>query len=507
MSKDLPSSWAEVPLSEIGLLNPPSVTPSRWPDKKWELWSVPSFPSGHPERIYGRAIGSNKQLVAPNDVLLCKINPRINRVWKVAAGTDLDQIASTEWIVIRSPAIDPDYLTYLLREPGFRTRLCANVSGVGGSLTRARPKIVSSIEVGLAPRAEQRRIADKITTLDTHSRAARKHLDAIPPLLEQFRASVLSAAFSGRLTADWRAEQKRKGVKIEPADALLERMRVERRQRWEAEQLARMKAKGQKPKDDTWKAKYKEPEPVDTTGLPELPTGWLWASMSALAECALGKMLDKTKHTTGIKLPYLRNINVRWDGFQTTDLLSMFFRKHEIERYQIRKGDAVVCEGGEPGRTAVWHDDNPVMYQKALHRLRPFGSMDAQWFVYHLFLDAKSGELNQRFTGTTIKHFTGQQMAAYPVRLPPLAELHEIIRRVRQALSIQERVKNEVTEGYERIGQLDNGILAKAFRGELVPQDPNDEPATELLKRIAEEKEKIQAAKKETPRKGVRRGK
>ena len=138
--------------------------------------------------------------------------------------------------------------------------------------------------IPLPPLNEQRRIVAKLEALHARSRRAREALDAVPPLLEKLRQSILAAAFRGDLTKDWRAKNK----DVEPASELLERIRVERRKKWEEAELAKMKAKGKAPRDDRWKAKYKEPEPVDATGLPELPEGWCWASLEELAHVGTG---------------------------------------------------------------------------------------------------------------------------------------------------------------------------------------------------------------------------
>src|SRR6185503_10682565 len=119
------------------------------------------------------------------------------------------------------------------------------------------------------------RIVTKLEALQARSRRAREALDAVPPLLEKLRQSILAAAFRGDLTKDWRSKHE----DVEPASELLKRIRIERRKKWEEAELAKMKAKGKAPTDDKWKAKYKEPEPVDATGLPELPEGWCWASV------------------------------------------------------------------------------------------------------------------------------------------------------------------------------------------------------------------------------------
>ena len=146
--------------------NSGSVDPSRFPDEAFDLYSVPAFDSGRPERFLGREIGSSKQIVQTNDVLLSRIVPHIRRAWVVGEHRGYRQIASGEWIVFRSAKTDPGYLRYLLVEDRFHAKFMNTVAGVGGSLLRARPAQVADIEVPLPSLPEQQRIANELKQAD-----------------------------------------------------------------------------------------------------------------------------------------------------------------------------------------------------------------------------------------------------------------------------------------------------------------------------------------------------
>ncbi len=148
---ELPRGWTEALFGELNSFSSRTLDPSLTPGERFELYSVPSFPSDQPEVQTGSAIGSTKQLVAPDDVLVCKINPRINRVWQVMPATGARQIASSEWIVMRAPGVDSRFLRHYFRSPDFRELICKGVTGVGGSLTRAQPKRVATFGITLAP--------------------------------------------------------------------------------------------------------------------------------------------------------------------------------------------------------------------------------------------------------------------------------------------------------------------------------------------------------------------
>lgn len=127
--------------------------------------SVPIFPTGQPEELAGKEIGSIKQTVKTGDVLLCKINPHLNRVWKIDKESKHTQIASSEWIVICSQFMNSTYLKLMLSAPFFRKLLCSRMSGVGGSSTRAQPAVVKKYLIPIPPYTEQTRIVNKIIDL------------------------------------------------------------------------------------------------------------------------------------------------------------------------------------------------------------------------------------------------------------------------------------------------------------------------------------------------------
>ncbi|MFT2721982.1 restriction endonuclease subunit S [Deinococcus sp. A31D244] len=229
-------------------------------------------------------------------------------------------------------------------------------TAVGSTMANLNQGLLLSLPVPLPPLAEQVRIADKLDALLARVEAGRERLERVPKLLKRFRQSVLSAAVSGELTREWRGG----------GDA-----------EWEEQPLNRV------------------------------------------ALSRLGKMLDQSKNT-GELTPYLRNINVRWFSFQLDDAANLRVEAVEREALAVKKGDVLICEGGEPGRCAVWNGvEDHYVYQKALHRVRVGDQLNPHWLTYCLKDGADSGKLEEYFTGTTIKHLTGAALAQFPVPLPP----------------------------------------------------------------------------------------
>ena len=147
---------------------------------------------------------------------------------------------------------------------------------------------------------------------------------------------------------------------------------------------------------------------------------WERVKLADVSDSCLGKMLDQRKNK-GIYKPYLANVNVRWGAFDLDNLQEMKFEDDEDERYGIKYGDLIICEGGEPGRCAIWKEQLPNMkIQKALHRLRVNEEMDYRYVYYWFLLAGKQGALKQYYTGATIMHMPGQKLKEVVIDKPPL---------------------------------------------------------------------------------------
>ena len=174
---ELPYGWSIGSFSQVNMFASETIDPSNSPDEMFELYSVPNFEAGVPEIIRGKEIGSSKQSVCENDVLVCKINPRINRVWITGHITPYRLLGSSEWIVFRNHLLFAPYLRYYFSSPYFRELMLSNVSGVGGSLMRAQPESVKKYPVLIPPYQEQIRITEHIDKLFTLLAAIEKSLN------------------------------------------------------------------------------------------------------------------------------------------------------------------------------------------------------------------------------------------------------------------------------------------------------------------------------------------
>ena len=194
--------------------------------------------------------------------------------------------------------------------------------------------------------------------------------------------------------------------------------------------------------------------------------GWVTRRVSEVAKHSLGKMLDKAKNK-GDMQPYLRNLNVRWFEFDLSDLLEMPFLPTEIEKYTAVKGDVLICEGGYPGRAAIWNEDYPIHFQKALHRVRFHEPEHNKWFVYFLYAQDKAGELKKHFNGAGIQHFTGEGLARFEIPLPPLPELRRAVEKFDALATETQRLEILYQQKLDALDELKKSLLNQAFSGHL----------------------------------------
>lgn len=191
-----------------------------------------------------------------------------------------------------------------------------------------------------------------------------------------------------------------------------------------------------------------------------------FVSFGSITDSRLGKMPDKEKNV-GTPQRYLRNINVRWFNFDLSDLLEMRIEQNEFDKYSIRYGDLVICEGGEPGRCAVWDKNESIFYQKALHRVRFTNGSNAKFYMYYLWFAAQTGQLNRYFTGTGIKHLTGQSLNKIPVPNFDKPSQDCAVSEIEFRLSVCNQIEETIDVSLHQAEALRQSILKQAFEGNL----------------------------------------
>lgn len=427
----LPENWCWTTVGAINQYVGSSVDPMKSRSESFELYSVPSSADNYPEVVFGAEIGSTKQAVEKGDVLLCKINPRINRVWKVSKHTEHTLLASSEWIVVRNSKFLSDYLMWCFRSQCFREYMLSNVSGVGGSLMRAQPKHVQGYPIPLPPLAEQQRIVDRIESLFAKLDEAKEKAQAVVDSFETRKAAILHKAFTGELTANWRESH---GMGMES---------------WE----------------------------------------------DASFESTIDKMQNGLAKRSGAKgKPYvvLRLANLSADGFNTDDLREILLDEKEQMNYELRPNDVIMVRvnGSKDnvGKQYLVTNQNNWAFCDHLIRIRYSEKVLPQHMTYFA-----QSEKYRLYVKDNIVSSAGQNtisrkgMANLFVPVPQNNEQLEIVRILDDLFAKEQQAKEAAEAVLEKFDLMKKSILARAFRGELGTNNPTDEPAVELLKKILNE--------------------
>ena len=322
--------------------------------------------------------------------------------------------------ICANPSFDSKYISFFLSSQLFSAQTKSSVSGTAyNALTIIKLK---SIILPLPPLAEQKRIVAKIEELLPKVEEYGKAQEALNKLNEELpeklKKSILQEAIEGRLVPQ--------DPNDEPASVLLDKIRAEKKQ------LV---------KEGKLKKKDLEETPISEDEKPfEIPDSWEWVRIPDIGISQLGKAKNP-HHLSGQSLPYLCSINVYWEGINLSQTKEMLFEESEIDKYTIRKGDLLICEGGDCGRSAIWDKEKTIVYQNALHRVRFFCNIDSKYILYCLYLYKTSNQLDDYIKGETIKHLVKGELDSILFPLPPLAEQKRIVAKIEEVFKEIDKLK------------------------------------------------------------------
>jgi type I restriction enzyme S subunit len=496
---DLPPGWESASLAALCQLNPSldrCVVDDAVEVNFVPMRAVESEGAGlvRPEvRPYGEVKKGYTSFLS-GDVIMAKITPCMEN-GKTTVVPDLPGsvcFGSTEFHVIRP---ETDVLArwiagFLVQHEVRRSAQRAMTGGVGQM--RVPAAFLESLRIPIAPTAEQERIADALDELLSDLDAGVAALERVRNKLKLYRAAVLKAAVEGALTAEWRKQHQQ----TEPASELLKRILAERRRRWEEEQLRKFKEKGREPPKN-WKAKYKKPVAPDTTSLPPLPEGWCWASLDeAVSESLIGLdrgMEHQKSEPPGV--PYVKMNNVTMDGRLMPDgMVFVEVDEQTKERFRLREHDLLFNTRNSKelvGKVGlVTGLPEAAIYNNNLMRIRMDGIAIPAFLCFQMCSVSFRARMERVKKATTsVAAVYAKDLFPLPVAVPPVAEQQAIVEAVEDQLSVIDHLEADLDAKLTNAQALRQSILRDAFSGKLVPQDPNDEPASDLLKRIAAERE------------------
>lgn len=497
MTEPLPQGWTLRPLTDIAQINPPlgrCVASDDAPVTFVPMRAVGVEGSGFiaPETRPYKAVKKGYTAFRSGDIIMAKITPCMENgktmlVPNVPGGICF---GSTEFHVIRpEKGINGKWIELFLLRQETRREAQLKMGGAVGQM-RVPATFLQSLQVPVSPQCEQGRIARFIEEISLDMNTGIAALKSCQEKLGIYRASLLKAAVEGDLTADWRSEH----PDAEPAGKLLQRILAERRERWEQEQIRTYAEKGKAPPKN-WKAKYKEPIAPEITDLPAVPTNWKWVGFDQIGAIQGGLQKSPLRKPTHNHFPYLRVANVHRGRLLLDKLHRFELTSQELRKLRLEAGDILLVEGNgsrtEIGRCALWNGEvEDCVHQNHIIRVRLAKGVLPQYVS--IFLNSPVGQfaIQQAASSTSgLYTLSVNKVKRLSIALPPLAEQEAIADHAEGHISRVDEVGTALLEQLARSTRLRQSVLHQAFSGKLVPQNPNDEPASKLLERIANERE------------------
>ena len=381
-------------------------------------------------------------------------------------------------IRLRPDIVDPRFLMFLINSP--ESRNCIEEYKSGSTRKRISRGNLSKISFPIPPANEQKRIVAKIEELFSELDKGIESLNTALEQLEVYRQAVLKHAFEGRLTEGWRGENK---DKLETADELIERINRGR------ESEEKTDKNGKKPANTKKPIAYGHPDiPEDLSQ--HCTDHWTWLKLCDVSEVSGGLTKNPTRNSLSKKMKYLRVANVYADKLLLDDVTEIGVTEEEFNKLQLVAGDLLVVEGNgsidQIGRLAEWTGEiDQIGHQNHLIRIRMINGMAARFFLLFLLSPLGRKFIIQQASSTTGLHTLSiSKVSGLPVPVPTLEEQEVVLSEVDDILSKINKMENEISNEAERSESLRQSILKRAFSGNLVEQDPNDEPASALLERI-----------------------
>lgn len=506
MSDELPPGWALTDIGTLGrYVNGRGFGKAEWKKSGLPIIRIQNLNDESAPFNYSDKEHEEKYRVGEGDLLVAWAASLGVYVWNRGPAWLNQHIFRVE---VEERAVTKPFLYYALKDALAALHKKAHGSGMV-HITKAK---FDRHPIKLPPFGEQKRIVSKIDELFSRIDEGERALEQVSKLVQRYRQSVLQAAVTGELTRDWREARKAAGEPLESGEDLLIRILRARRETWEQAELAKMKAKGIKPANDSWKKKYEEPSPPDTSDLPELPVGWVWATpvqlessvANALTIGPFGSNLKVSDYRSeGVPLIFVRNI--RSKSFSTTDGKFVSPEKaRELATHTARPGDVLVTKMGDPpGDACVYPLDSPDAIITAdcikwtLHPLLTAREYFAE-FINSALGRSQIGVITK---GVAQQKVSLERFRKIAIAVPGPEEQAKITERLeieaQRLISVCAFIATEM----RRSSALRQAILKAAFAGTLVNQDESDEPAVTLLQRIAAERPTDNATAKRGPKK------
>jgi len=449
---ELPAGWKWTELARVAKIRAEQILPSKHPSQFFNYLALENIEQGSGKVVSfaptrGNSIKSNKFKFTNRHVLYGKLRPYLRK----AIAPDFEGISATDLLPLlpEDNILNRHYLVWWLLSPQILEYVVAKQAGV--KMPRLRSKDLAQMPLPLPSLPEQKRIVAKIESLFVQSRLARQALERVPVLMAQFRRAVLASAFRGELVEQDPSD--------EPAVLLLEHVRAEHRRKWEEG----LRAKGRDPARYT----YHEPELPDTSELPELPEGWVWTTLPLLGELARGKSKHRPRNEKRLysgPYPFIQTGDIaRANGIVTR--YSQTYSELGLAQSRLwPKGTLCITIAANIADTAILGFDS-CFPDSVVGFIANEVACDVCFVEY--YMRTVKDRLEQFAPATAQKNINLNTLQHLAVSLPPLAEQRRIVTKIEALFALAGIIEQAASASLRRAEQVDQSILARAFRGEL----------------------------------------
>jgi len=486
MSEKIPENWTLTELSNIVIYKKGKKPKKLINEKKDGYIPYVNIKAFEQKIIDEYADMESSNLIDESDILV---------VWDGArfglSGTGMVGAAGSTLMVLKPLICYPRFVHAFIN----RYYRYINSKPKGSGTPHVNPDIFWNLPFPLPPLYEQKRIVAKLDAIIPRIDSVKERLEKIPAILKRFRQSVLTAAVTGKLTEKWREEH----LDVESAEKLIKKVFSQRIN----ECLS-----------TTQKEKVKEIFcEVETENSEQLPITWRFVFLKKI--CKSFQYGTSKKSQKEGKIPVLRMGNLQEGKLDWSDL-AYTSNESEIKKFLLKKNTVLFNRTNSPelvGKTSIYTGERKAIFAGYLIRINNYDVVNAYYLNYTLNSGyAKEFCYRKKSDGVSQSNINAQKLAHFELPLPPLEEQKEIVRQVDKLFALADKVEAHYRQAKEQVDKLSQSVLAKAFRGELVPQDPTDEPAEKLLEQILEEKAKMEATlkkakKKSTTKKTKKKGK
>ncbi|HAT3994390.1 TPA: hypothetical protein I9Y74_003810, partial [Elizabethkingia anophelis] len=292
-------------------------------------------------------------------------------------------------------------------------KIYANNNATGSTIKNLSLLAMRELFIPLPSPLEQQRITSALEQYSKLINGLEKNKENLEKFILQAKSKILDLAIRGKLVPQ--------DPNDEPASVLLERIKSEHPE-----------------------SKKKAKNTGDNSHYPfDIPKSWEWSTIGEISQHNTGKTLHKGRNS-GTPYKYITTSNLYWDSFVLDNLKEMPFEEKELDKFSAIKGDLLICEGGDGGRSAIWTEEYTICFQNHIHRVRPFCDIKSKYIYFFMLYSSLKGSINDYKKGIGIQSLSSSSLASIKLSLPPIEEQKRIVKKIEDIFFSLNEIANSI---------------------------------------------------------------